>query len=436
MPEASATAPIAAPSLAAPSLAAPLEPRRSFAQIFLANALAAATQFALLAAITHWTNPLVVGYYGFGLALATPILLASGMALRELAMTDAARQFSAATYVRLRYVSSTAAWLTTVAVAAALAHDRNELLTVAAVALAKSIESLSEIRYGLLQREHNHGAVARSIMARAVLGVACAVPALWLTHRVPVAMLAIAAVWLAFYLAYDRRQPLAWAAAAHTNPAAGAPDSPRALAAIAWPMGMVAAIVALQINIPRLFVRHLLGPEALGRFTTMTAVLAITSTVLVALGQTSGSRLAALWLDRSYRAFAALTLRLIAIMAGIAGLGVALALTIGDFIVVLVFGEDYRGLHHLLAQICLAAGFFGVSGILGVAALALRTFRLVSALQVAAAVLAMAVCARLIPNGLGAAGWSVVIIAAISCLPSTGAFLYAWRNMKDAAGHG
>lgn len=400
--------------------------RKNFAVIFAANAAYAAAQLLMLVAITRWTSLAEAGYYGLGLALTTPVMLAAGMALREVAFTDAARAHAEATYIRLRHLTTAIALALCFGLAVVVAASREEFTAIVAVAIVKAIESLCEVRYGLWQRDGNHVAVARSLALRALVGLCAFVIALRLTSIVPLALLATSLAWAIIYQWLD-----GFRAGAGGGAASAQRDDVRALAGLAWPMGIVAAIVSLQINLPRGFVRAYLGTEALGRFTAISAVLAISSTVLVALGQTSGPRLARLWLARAYRDFAALTARLIAMMLALAGLGIALALGLGDWIIPLVFGGRYQGLETLLAQMCLAAGLFGISGILGTAALALRRFRLVSLLQVAAALLTLIACGLLVPQGLVAAGWAVVAAAAFSALPPLGAFFYARRTLRE-----
>ncbi|MBK9072035.1 MAG: lipopolysaccharide biosynthesis protein [Myxococcales bacterium] len=417
----------------------PAKRRKNFAVIFAANAVYAGAQLLMLVAITRWTTLAETGFYGFGLALTTPIMLATGMALREVAFTDAAHSHLADSYVRLRHITTSIALGLCLALGAAVAASREEFTAIAAVAIVKAIESLCEMRYGLWQRDGNHSAVARSLALRAVVGLCAFVIVLRFTRIVPLALLATSLVWAIVYQWFDGFHVASEPGARATVDRADGPlssssrEGVRALAALAWPMGIVAAIVSLQINLPRGFVRAYLGTEALGRFTAISAVLAISSTVLVALGQTNGPRLAQLWLERSYRAFANLTARLIAMMLAIAGVGVALALSVGDLVIPLAFGGKYHGLETLLAQMCLAAGLFGISGILGTAALALRTFRLVSLLQVASALLTTLACWLFVPHGLIAAGWAVVLAAAVSSLPPLGAFVYARRSMREAA---
>ena len=76
-------------------------------------------------------------------------------------------------------------------------------MVILAVALAKGIETLSDIHYGLFQLNDRLDQIGRSMMLRGVLSVAALGTGLYLTRNVLWGCVGLALVWLAALLFFD-----------------------------------------------------------------------------------------------------------------------------------------------------------------------------------------------------------------------------------------
>ena len=76
-------------------------------------------------------------------------------------------------------------------------------MVILAVALAKGIETLSDIHYGLFQLNDRLDQIGRSMMLRGVLSVAALSTGLYLTRNVLWGCVGLALVWLAALLFFD-----------------------------------------------------------------------------------------------------------------------------------------------------------------------------------------------------------------------------------------
>ena len=82
-------------------------------------------------------------------------------------------------------------------------YERQTAMVILAVALAKGIETLSDIHYGLFQLNDRLDQTGRSMMLRGVLSVAALSAGLYLTHNIVWGCAALALVWLAALVVFD-----------------------------------------------------------------------------------------------------------------------------------------------------------------------------------------------------------------------------------------
>ena len=73
---------------------------------FSGNVIHALSQAAMLVVLAKCGTPAMVGEFGLGLALTTPIMLFSKLQLRSAIVTDAGCEYSFADYVRLRLLAT------------------------------------------------------------------------------------------------------------------------------------------------------------------------------------------------------------------------------------------------------------------------------------------------------------------------------------------
>ena len=106
-------------------------------------------------------------------------------------------------------------------------YERQTAMVILAVALAKGIETLSDIHYGLFQLNDRLDQIGRSMMLRGGLSVAALSTGLYLTRNVLWGCVGLALVWLAALLFFDvPRGRRLWRTSARSR-RAGGPDDRR-----------------------------------------------------------------------------------------------------------------------------------------------------------------------------------------------------------------
>jgi O-antigen/teichoic acid export membrane protein len=185
----------------------------------------------------------------------------------------------------------------------------------------------------------------------------------------------------------------------------------RSLIRVALPMGGVAALLSLNLNIPRYFVEHYLGELALGLFAAAAYPMVVADTLIGSIGQSTSSRLAQYYAANNKKAFQSLLLRLT--LWGIAvGFGAVLVVFLaGRQILTILYRPEYGEQWRLFAWLVTAVAIRYTYVFIGVAVTAMRQFTIQLWLRIAVFSCLVALSPVLIMKFglLGAAGALVIV---------------------------
>jgi O-antigen/teichoic acid export membrane protein len=326
-----------------PPSPAPASLRASFAWTFAGNALYAAAQWAVLSLTAKLGGGEMLGQYALAVAVTTPVVMLSHLNLRAVVATDTERRHPFGDYLAVR-LAVTALGLAAIALLALVVGGSGPLAAVILVTgLWQSMDTVSDIYYGAMQRRDEMGRIARSMMARGLASAGVFGIALWMWRDLVWALEAMAAVRLAVLAAYDRPRG-----------AAGEPLSrsgwPAALGILgtALPLGLVLMLVSLNTNLPRYAIERYLGARELGAFAAVASFMTVGSTVVNALGQAATPRLARHFSRRELEDFRRLTARLSGSVLALGAAGVVVAAVFGKLVLRLVYRPEYAAYSGLL----------------------------------------------------------------------------------------
>ena len=274
----------------------------------------------------------VVGQFSLGLAIAAPVLMFTNLNLRAVQATDAQRTYSFGEYLRLR-VAMTLAGLGVIAGIVLLGnYERQTAMVILTVALAKGIESVSDVHYGLFQLNDRLDQSGKSMIIRGILSVAALSVGMYVTHNLLWGCVGMALVWLAALILFDARQARRFVAGPQESGyPAGVTSLWRRVQRLArsWnltrtalPLGIATTMAALNLNMPRYFIHARLGDRELGIYSAMAYATVPMILVSDSLGHSVVPRLARFYAGAHLVEYRALLLKMLAIGAclGIAGL--------------------------------------------------------------------------------------------------------------------
>jgi len=228
--------------------------RSNFAWALAGNVVYAACQWGIIIVLAKLANSFVVGQFSLGLAVATPVLMFSNFDLRAVQATDARRQYRFAEYFRLRVVMTLVGLLVIAGIVRFGRFESQTAAVILAVALAKGVETLSDIHYGLFQLNDRLDQTGKSMMLRGVLSVIALAAALHLTHKVVWGCVWLALAWLGALVMFDVRRGRRLVA--YTERSGEPPSRPRferqwKLLHLALPLGIVTTIASINVPVIR-----------------------------------------------------------------------------------------------------------------------------------------------------------------------------------------
>lgn len=382
------------------------------------NVVNAACQLGVLSVLAHLASAEAVGQYVYGLSITAPIMAIAMLQLRNLLVTDADGEFAFADYFGARVLSTTAGFVVIVVVVLVLYVffdlDPITAVIVLLVGVTKCADSLSDVVRGLFQRLERMNYSGTSLMLRGPTALGAMSLTLWLTHRLPVAIAVMAAVWFTTFLWYDlrhavnllRHQAVAslgerWAPRFHLA-------SLWKLTCLAFPLGVTMSIISLQTNLPRYFVKGYGGEAALGYFGAIAYPMVAATMVATSMGQAASPRLARYFIE-SIDAYTRLLGKLVVIAMGLGLASIIGVWALGKWLLTVAFGAEYAQHQGAFMVLAVAISVQLVATCGGYALTAARYLRIQVALVGCSCLITAIASAILIPR-YGVLGGALAVL--------------------------
>lgn len=399
--------------------------RSNFAWILAGNVVYAVCQWGTIVALAKLGSSFMIGQFSLGLAIATPVLMFTNLHLRAVQATDARRLYSFGDYVRLR-IAMTAAGLAAIAGIACFGnYQRQTALVILMVALAKGIETLSDIHYGLFQLNDRLDQSGRSMMIRGVLSVAAFSVVLYLTRSVLWSCAALGLVWLAALLSFDVERGRRLIAATQRSAPPAERRSMWGLMRVALPLGIATTMAALNLNMPRYFIHTRLGEHELGIYSAMAYTTVAMILVSDSLGHCAIPRLSRLYSRGRLTEYRALLGKLLAAGATLGVAGLAGARLLGVRMLGIIYGKEYAAHARVFLMLILATAIYCVACMFTSAITAARCFRIQAPLYVLVVGSNALACAFWVPAA-GLAGGAAAMVVAAAVHLALGAAVVGW----------
>ncbi|MGI9069868.1 MAG: lipopolysaccharide biosynthesis protein [Bryobacteraceae bacterium] len=425
-----------------PQMVAPCERlslAHNFGWMLRGNLVYAACQWGMIVALAKIGSPAMLGRFSLASAVATPVFMFSNLQLRAAQATDAKSEYSFAEYLGLRFLTILGALI---AIYAISSHQdlRETSLVILAVGVVKAVDSVSDMCHGLLQRHERMDRIAKSLMLKGFIGSSTLVAGVYWTGGIFWGTMGLFIASVVVLIFYDLRSvavvlgPYTVGQASLAGfrtfvPALQALRATGGLIRLAWltlPLGLVMALVSLNVNLPRYFIAHSLGERELGFFAAMTYVIAGASTVIDALGQAASPQLANYYARRELSAFRQVALRLVTFGALVGACGVGLAWVAGREVLGIIYSGEYAARADVFLWLTLAATIQYIGTFLGYSMTAARYFRAQIPLFLVTTGITALGCLLFIPRyGLRGAAMALLISAVLQCVGSAAILVHA-----------
>jgi O-antigen/teichoic acid export membrane protein len=314
--------------------------------MFVANVVYSFAQWAMLVTITKMGSPETVGQFILALAIAAPIVLFTNLQLRCIQAGDAREAHAFGTYFVLRLITAPIA-IVIIALVALVGHwSTSTALVIVCVGLFKSVESFSDLAYGLFQHHERMDYIARSLMLRGPLAALVLGLTFYVSRSLAWSCFAVAVGWLIVLLINDRAT-----AVSVLLESCGGPNPTQwiqwktsevvRLVRTGIPLGAIATIWTLNANVPRYLIAHRFGERELGLFGAIAYIHIAGTTLVGALGQSAIPKLAGYYAGGDRDAFRSLLYKVLAVTGAIGLAGIAFAATCGRPFLTAIYSSAY-----------------------------------------------------------------------------------------------
>jgi len=383
--------------------------KANFLWMMLGNGIYALCLWGVLIVLAKLGSPQVVGQFALASAITAPVIMITKMQLRGVQATDARREYWLSDYIAVRVMSLVAFWAVVAGILCLGNFSRPVILVTMILALAKSVEALSDVFYGFFQQQERMGFMAKSMIIKGLVSVTVLGLVFRLSSSLPLALAGMCVSWLVILAVYDLLRARRLLGAVEGAARAGLMASVIAsfqerrallvrMAALAFPLGIVMGIVSLDTNIPRYAIEKYLGTESLGIFAALAYTTVAISMFVQALGQAVSPRLARHFADQDMPAFYKLLGKMILLNCAIGLLAVLIVFVGGEKILTLIYRPEYGAHAGLFLVLMFAATLAGAASAFGYAMTATRQFALQVPLFVTVLVSTFAISFWLIPS--------------------------------------
>ena len=324
------------------------------------NILFAFSQWLMLIMFSHFSSPMQLGYYSYALAITAPIFMLSNLQLRPLVVADfnLEKKFSFSEYLSLRLMTILLAILISLFF---IDWENNLALSIVLVViLIKASEAVSDIIYAYYNANKKTKFISRSLTFKSILVIVLSFCVLYITHNIVYSLAATLIGYLFVLGLLDIRQNIN-----HLREIDFFDKKSIKIMQIGLPLGVAVMLVSLQTNIPRYFLEHYSNVELVGIYTILYYFIVIGGIVINSVCQYLSPSFSAFYRDLKIEDLKK-TIRnafFIALSLGIVGLVISLFLN--DFIIRILYGNDYLAYAYLLPYIMIAGIFTYLSVVNG-----------------------------------------------------------------------
>jgi O-antigen/teichoic acid export membrane protein len=362
--------------LAAPSIPRGLSLRANFSWTFVGNTIYSACQWGALVALAKLSSPVIVGQYALGVAIATPVTSLTGLQMRPVIASDVKQTYKFGEYLGFRLASTALAMLIILVIPLILHSGPMMTILTFVIGLALAIENISDIYYARLQYIDRMDRIAKSQILRAPLSLLVLCFGVYFTGKLTWAVALTVLVRAAVLLGYDRRvqthssepldadSPISLSAFEQLKEVLRPRWEPRKMARILWlalPLGIVAMLVNLNVNMPRYFIQWKLGSRELGIYSALAFLMSAGNLLVSALAQSVFVPLARFYAQGRRRAFTFLLLKLLGIGTVLGAGGIFVAWIAGPKLLAIIYRPEYAAESRLLVWFMVVAwiGYLG-----------------------------------------------------------------------------
>lgn len=346
--------------------------RVNFSWNFFGNIIFSFGQWAILAIMTKLVVVEEVGNFSFAIAFSAPFVLFFQMQLRAIQVTDTSDENSFNDYFGFRVISSLVSFGFIIMMSLIVGNSFRMTILIASVTLMKLTDSISDIFYGLFQKNEYMKYIAISRIIKSFLTILSFALVLLITRDIIISVLFITLVKCLVIILYDVTR-----AKMYTR------ISPvykyyilKKMLITSLPLGMMSLLMSLDSNIPKYVIERFEGTESLGYYSALSYINMAGGQMITSISQAATPRLAYLYTKDNKRAFVKLLTKLTMIGFLVGIFSVLFIVFFGEGFIRLLYSDDYAQHMSVFIVIMIAGAINYTASFLGNGMTAARAFKI------------------------------------------------------------
>lgn len=380
----------------------------------------ALSQWGMIIVIAKFGSPVMVGVFTMGLAITGPIMLLTNLNLSAAIATDTRDEYKFSDYYGLRILSIIIFIMTVSMVLIFGGFNKEASLVIIALCFAKAFESLSDLMFGIMQKNERMDKIALSRIMKSVLSLTTLVVLMYITGELYIASFGLALSWLFIFIIYDLK-----------NAGTFTDTRPEfeihiiySIIKITIPLGIAQLLASLVTNMPRYLIDYHLGIEMVGYFTALAYIVIAGNTVVSAIGQATVPRLAKYYIT-SLSAFIKLQLTLFIIGLGISTMAILIIRFFGSEILTIMYDSSYAEYGNTFFLLIVSGSLIYLTIFVEFGLIATRKFFIQPYLNIITLVVVSVGSGTLIPiYGLDGGAYALILSSSIRLILSVTSLYY------------
>ncbi len=395
----------------------PLSLKLNISWTLLGNIINGACQWGVLILITKLGSTEMLGQFSLGLAISSPVMMFANLDLRLLQATDANTQFSFHHYLHLELIAVISGLLLIVCIASAAGYSLEVFFVIIIVGISKVFQGIRFIFFGLFQKHERMDYVSKSLILSGLPSVFFIGIGIILTDNLIWGLIGFTLTWLCTLIFYDLRngKKVLTSSKEIQLPKSFLKNGRiKKLAGISIPLGMIAALGSLNVNIPRYFIEYNLGQSELGIFAGMAFISVGGGRLVMSLLQSISPRLSKYYSMNNTRAFMTLLIRLSLAIAGLGLIGILLAVFFGRDLLLIIYSSEFAERAEIFVWIMVFSAIVYANCLLKQILVIFRLINVQLILRLISILTLLIACYALIPpKGLLGAALAVILASSV-----------------------
>lgn len=379
---------------------------KNFSWSFIGNLIYALTQWFLIVIIAKLGSPYDAGVYSLGLAISAPFIMFINFNFRALQSTDLSSKYGFTSFKAIRVLGILFFLFVFLILIIISNYSFDVMIVLFLIALSKIVESFSDLYYGLFQYKERLDIVSKSTINRGIIGTTFFGIGYYFFEDLIFALIFMTTIWILNLILYDLKNSEIFL---KDSSEIIVKDNIVKLLRIGFPLGLIASIASLNVNIPRIVIENHLTFQELGYFTVIFYLVLVIGKFVTSISSAVLPRMALLYKENKKNVFLKILSMIIIFIAIFSFLIIILSYYFGSELLEIAYGKEYASYKNLLFLIMIYGlfNYFGVAFEIALNAMKVYRYRLF--IEVLATLLIIVSSAFLIPHiGLNGAAFSLI----------------------------